>query len=404
MHRSARVVSFVLLLAALPVLVRSKVRRADKAALIHFYKLLGGPYWTKNDGWDVDGGGDPCDSYSSWYGVRCDDPCNEMWDGPDCKFGRITVISLFDNNLTGSMTNWTGIGDLHNLSLLDLSLNSISGSIPAEIGNVNNLEVLNLAWNQLDGDVPTTLGDLNSNGAASMDQLSLEWNRLHGTLPSGLGRYSRLSMFNIGRNSISGSLPPELTNLTELQVLYAGNNFLTGVLPEEIGKMKSIRYLNVSGNNISGTLPSSIGEIRDILDLAAFQNRISGSLPTELGNLATLRHLRLQNNELDGNLSKFSTLGNLRRLMTLDLYDNKMTGDLPAGIQNLTSLQYLYVDNKHYKLLRNYYCRQRLPDNGKYNYRIVRDMYYEMANAYCENPYDTNFAFNSLQVSKAYPD
>ncbi len=52
-----------------------------------------------------------------------------------------------------------------------------------------------------------------------------------------------------------------------------------------------------------------------------------------------------------------------------------MHGDVPAAIQNLTSLQYLYLDNVHYTPLRQKYCRQRLPNNGKYNYRIVRDEY-----------------------------
>ena len=35
------------------------VRRAAVQSLIEFYKQLGGPYWTNNDGWDPDGGADP---------------------------------------------------------------------------------------------------------------------------------------------------------------------------------------------------------------------------------------------------------------------------------------------------------------------------------------------------------
>ena len=112
----------------------------------------------------------------------------------------------------------------------------------------------------------------------------------------------------------------------------------------------------------------------------------------------------MQDNQLNGNLTKFTTLGNLRNLVTLDLYENAMTGDVPASIQNLTSLQYLYLDNQHYMPLRQKYCRQRLPNNGKYNYRIVREEYQQMTSVVCENPHDTNFAFNPLQVSGVYPD
>ena len=56
----------------------------------------------------------------------------------------------------------------------------------------------------------------------------------------------------------------------------------------------------------------------------------------------------------------------------LDLFNNKMFGDVPDSVQNLTSLQYLYLDNQHYRPLRQKYCRQRLPNNGKYSYLIVR--------------------------------
>lgn len=403
MRFAARVAS-LLAIAALPQIVRSKARKADKAALIHFFKLMNGPYWTKNDGWDPDGGGDPCDHTARWYGVGCIDPCDIYRDGASCAFGRITALHLRDNNLTGSITNWTGIGELHNMSWIDLAVNSISGTMPAEIGNINNIEVLNMAWNNLEGGLPNTLGYLNSNGAYNVNELSFEWNSLQGTLPSELGLLTKLRMFNFGMNSISGSIPPELTNLTELQVLYVHGNQLGGELPEEIGKLSQLRFLNVSENNISGTVPPSVGGLRDLNDFTAFDNKISGSLPTELGDLYGLRHLRMQQNRLNGNVTKFTTLGNLRNLVTLDLYENMMTGDVPASIQNLTSLEYLYMDNQHYKPLRQKYCRQRLPNNGKYNYRIVREEYQQMTSVVCENMHDTNFAFNPLQVSGVYPD
>ena len=54
------------------------------------------------------------------------------------------------------------------------------------------------------------------------------------------------------------------------------------------------------------------------------------------------------------------------------------------------------------QVLRQYYCRQRIPQNGKYNYRIVRDMYDQLAKSVCPDMYNTLFAFNPLQVSGAY--
>ena len=206
-----------LLLAHAPP-AHCKARRADKEALISLFRLLGGPFWGRNNGWDADGGTDPCDLRNKWYGVGCIDPCDIFRDGPDCAFGRITALTLRDNNLTGSITNWTGVGDLHNLSWIDFSVNSISGSLPAEIGQVQNIELINLAWNKLQGGLPTTLGTLNANGAYAISELSVEVNELSGTLPTELGMLTQLRMLNVGFNRISGSIPTQITNLSKLQV------------------------------------------------------------------------------------------------------------------------------------------------------------------------------------------
>ena len=232
----------LLCLAATPPFATGLARVADKQALIDLFTLLGGPHWFNNDGWDPDGGADPCTLENRWFGVGCIDPCDIYRDGPSCAFGRITALNLRDNNLTGSLTNWTGVGQLHNLSWIDLSVNAISGSVPAEIGNVQNVEVLNMAWNSLEGGLPSTLGALNSNGYAQINELGFEYNQLEGTLPSELGLLTKLRMFNFHHNRISGSIPVELTNLTDMQVMYVSGNRLIGELPEEMGKLSVRRH------------------------------------------------------------------------------------------------------------------------------------------------------------------
>jgi len=79
-------------------------------------------------------------------------------DGATCTAGRITALTLHDNNMTGSLSNWSQVGELRNLTWLDLSYNRISGSIPPELGLVNNVENINLAHNQLSGHAPSELG------------------------------------------------------------------------------------------------------------------------------------------------------------------------------------------------------------------------------------------------------
>jgi hypothetical protein len=392
-----------LLVTLLPALALSGMRRADRAALVSFYNLLGGPHWLNSDGWHVDDPtSDPCDPQTRWRGVGCIDPCDSWIDGPDCAFGRVTALNLRSNNLTGSITNWTGIGDLHNLTWLDLSFNSISGSLPAEIGEIQNIAAISLKNNHLEGQIPDAIGNINSNGNEKLSELNMERNSLQGTLPSSLGRHDGLLVLQLGFNRISGTIPAQLTNLTVVQVLHLQSNRLEGTIPEDLGQMIAMRYLNLTTNNISGTLPPSIGNMQDLADLSLSENRLTGSVPLEIGSLSTLRHLRMHNNALNGNLTALSTLGGLRSLLTFDLYANHMHGDVPPSIQDLVSLQYLYLDNQHYGPLRQYYCGQRIPNNGKYNYRIVRDEYLTMTSTPCDNMYDTNFAFSSLQESGVY--
>ena len=92
----------------------SLAQRADRAAVVKLYHLLNGPWWHRNANWDVDKG-DPCayahdhNLQEPWDGIHCLDPCSLHIDGLECYSGRITVIHLERNNLTGSITNWTEV-------------------------------------------------------------------------------------------------------------------------------------------------------------------------------------------------------------------------------------------------------------------------------------------------------
>ena len=71
------------------------------------------------------------------------------------------TLVLEDNQLTGSIP--PEIGNLTNLTYLNLSNNQLSGSIPSEIGNLTNLTDLSLRNNQLTGEIPESICNLNIN-------------------------------------------------------------------------------------------------------------------------------------------------------------------------------------------------------------------------------------------------
>ena len=60
------------------------------------------------------------------------------------------------------------------------------------------------------------------------------------------------------------------------------------------------------------------------------------------------------------------------------------------------------MQNEHLTPVRMKYCRQRIPNVGKYNWRMVREEYRQMTAMVCDNMHDVDFTFNSLQASASY--
>ena len=226
-------------------------RGLDRSALIRLYEALDGPNWLNNRNWNVttgtsaqNKGNDPCDPNKRWYGVGFIDPC-ERWlddivgDGPQtdyltrvrgsgqgCFAGRITSLNLRRNNLRGNFTI-SEIGDLENLTYVDMSWNGLEGAIPTEIGRLNNVQVINLAHNNISGELPTELGSLNSAGPLASRGCGVDD-------PCPLGVQLKLTELSLQHNNIVGTIPSELGSLVHLKQLDLGYNNLTGTVPSEV--------------------------------------------------------------------------------------------------------------------------------------------------------------------------
>ena len=127
-----------------------------------------------------------------------------------CFAGRITTLNLRRNNLTGHL-NLEDLGELTNLTYLDLSFNQLSGSIPTQIGQIDNLQMMNLAHNELSGTLPSELGALNSGAPPVSMGCGLDD-------PCPLGVQLRLTELNLAHNRIEGDVPTELGKLESLKV------------------------------------------------------------------------------------------------------------------------------------------------------------------------------------------
>uniref|UniRef100_J3NCZ6 Leucine-rich repeat-containing N-terminal plant-type domain-containing protein n=1 Tax=Oryza brachyantha TaxID=4533 RepID=J3NCZ6_ORYBR len=106
---------------------------------------------------------------------------------------------------------------------LDLSQNSLAGTIPPEIGDLRELNILNLSWNALSGPIPATLASL-----ASLQALELSHNELAGEIPASLAGLTFLSSFDVSHNRLRGVIP----NLSQFSTFpcssFAGNPGLHG--------------------------------------------------------------------------------------------------------------------------------------------------------------------------------
>ncbi|KAF3446427.1 hypothetical protein FNV43_RR11606 [Rhamnella rubrinervis] len=89
------------------------------------------------------------------------------------------------------------------LEIVDLSNNSLSGSVPQCFHNFSSvLSVLDLRMNNLQGTIPDTFV-----GGNSLMNLVLNGNHLEGSLPRSLVKFESLETLDLGNNHINATFP-----------------------------------------------------------------------------------------------------------------------------------------------------------------------------------------------------
>ncbi|XP_077250841.1 uncharacterized protein LOC143890150 [Tasmannia lanceolata] len=290
-------------------------------------------------------------------------PCN--WTGITCNSQRrVTQISLPNLALRGNLHS-LNFSSFSNLALLNLTGNSLIGSIPSNIGSLSKLNSLDLSSNNLSGILPPSLSnltqisnlDVSSNMISGqidpsffsswtqLTSLQFQYNQLIGTIPSEIGLLSNLQILRLYGNQLSGSIPPTIGNLTNLDRLRLSQNNLTGPIPPSIGNLTKLTYLVLYENQLLGPIPKEIGNMTNLTLLYLNDNEISGSIPQEIGNLVNLADLDFNNNMLTGSIP--STLADLKKLIDLSLFENHLSGSLPQEMPSLINLETLYLGDNN---------------------------------------------------------
>lgn len=110
-----------------------KIMVQEREALIALYNETGGDNWTDNTNWCSD------KPLNEWFGV-------EFWNG------HVRSLSLYNNNLAGTIPE--SIGNLTSLRILWLNNNKLTGTLPSSMANLNQLENIDLCGNFMNGTIP----------------------------------------------------------------------------------------------------------------------------------------------------------------------------------------------------------------------------------------------------------
>ncbi|XP_019168518.1 PREDICTED: LRR receptor-like serine/threonine-protein kinase GSO2 isoform X2 [Ipomoea nil] len=309
-------------------------------------------------------------------------------------------LDIRDNKLSGEIPRW--MGRLTSLVQLTLSKNHLEGHIPIEFCNLKSLSILDLSENNLTGSIPSCLNPSSiKHVSLSKHQLSgqltraffnntalvildLSYNSFVGIIPEWIGTISRLSSLLLNGNRFEGKVPTQVCQLMRLSLLDLSNNLLSGVIPRCLGKI-SLEGTNEQFRGIN--LPFEYYSINDaILDRLHYEwgsddeyipmlavdvlpevqfrtkgnlynyqnsilkymsgidlsgNKLTGEIPFELGNLTKIHALNLSYNNLSGMIPE--TLSKLENIESLDLSRNKLSGKIPITLINLRWLEFFSV-------------------------------------------------------------
>ncbi|XP_059666623.1 receptor-like protein kinase BRI1-like 3 [Cornus florida] len=99
-----------------------------------------------------------------------------------------------------------------------------------------------------------TVYTFTSNG--TMIYLDLSYNSLSGTIPENFGSMSFLNVLNLGHNNLTGNIPYSFGGLKNVGVLDLSHNNLQGIIPGSLVGLSFLSDLDVSNNNLTGPIPS----------------------------------------------------------------------------------------------------------------------------------------------------
>ncbi|XP_047331433.1 calmodulin-binding receptor kinase CaMRLK-like [Impatiens glandulifera] len=169
----------------------------------------------------------------------------------------ITSLNLSSKNLTG-LISWKFLRNLSHLQTIDLSNNSLKGSVPGWFWTLPTLINVNLSNNRFGGTIRLQPISKNFPLLSSIQTLNLSFNRF--TNLTSLSVFPNLTLVDLSNNDLKLLLPFGFSGLTKLQHLDVSGCNLSGNI-KPISDLQSLHYLDLSDNKMKGYFPSDFPPI-----------------------------------------------------------------------------------------------------------------------------------------------
>ncbi|PRQ59394.1 putative non-specific serine/threonine protein kinase [Rosa chinensis] len=115
------------------------------------------------------------------------------------------------------------------------------------------------AMNTLSRDIPPQVIGLSSLSIL----LNLSQNSLTGSLPTGMGNLKNINAIDISENGFTKEIPETIGNCLSLDFLNLQRNLFQGIIPSSMVSLKGLRHLDLSRNNFSGHMSKDLLTYRD---------------------------------------------------------------------------------------------------------------------------------------------
>lgn len=265
---------------------------------------------------------DPCESTGTHFlGILCNFPS----DNSSC---RVSAIDLEGDGLEGFLT--PGIGNLTELTTLNLRRNKFRGPLPDSIVNLRKITRLLLSENFISGSLPRNIRRLRK-----LEVLDVSHNRLSGSIPATITALRELTHLDLSNNEITGKIP-DLSGLWQLNTLSLSSNQIFAGLPLFPVRL---RILLLGHNLLSGHI-STISRLRYLTALDLSDNRFSGPILHQIVTLPELMHVNVSANHFT-RIEVFKSTTKESQLQVLDAHSNLLQGHLPLNIITYLNLRTL---------------------------------------------------------------